>query len=69
MCVHGVYIAWPGARRCSGAGPSRTRCAALNPGATLTLEELTAHLSGRLARFKHPRELRLVDELPGNVTG
>jgi fatty-acyl-CoA synthase len=38
-------------------------------GAVVTLEELTAHLRDRLARFKHPRALELVEELPRNVTG
>jgi fatty-acyl-CoA synthase len=41
----------------------------LADGATLTLDELTEHLRDRLARFKHPRALRLVDALPRNVTG
>ena len=40
-----------------------------SPGATLTLDEITEHLRDRLARFKHPRALRLVAELPRNVTG
>ncbi|MCU1485035.1 MAG: long-chain fatty acid--CoA ligase [Actinomycetia bacterium] len=30
----------------------------------VTLEELTAHCDGRLARFKQPRRLALVDEIP-----
>jgi fatty-acyl-CoA synthase len=38
-------------------------------GADVTLDEITEHLRDRLARFKHPRALRLVDELPRNVTG
>lgn len=38
-------------------------------GAVVTLEDITEHLRDRLARFKHPRALRLVDELPRNVTG
>ncbi|HEY1973122.1 MAG TPA: AMP-binding protein [Pseudonocardia sp.] len=36
---------------------------------TLDLDQLNAHLAGRLARFKQPRALRIVDELPRNVTG
>jgi len=41
-------------------------CAAvvLAPGAELTLEELQAHCADRLARFKQPRRLEPVDELP-----
>ena len=38
-------------------------------GAEITLEDITEHLRDRLARFKQPRALRLVDELPRNVTG
>jgi acyl-CoA synthetase (AMP-forming)/AMP-acid ligase II len=30
----------------------------------VTLEELTAHCDGRLARFKQPRRLALVDAIP-----
>jgi fatty-acyl-CoA synthase len=39
------------------------------PGTEVSLEDITGHLRDRLARFKHPRALRLVDELPRNVTG
>lgn len=42
----------------------------LKPGAgTLTLEELAAHCEGQLARYKIPKILRIVDELPRNATG
>jgi fatty-acyl-CoA synthase len=46
-------------------------CAALvlAPGATEpTVEELRAHCEGRLARFKHPRRVAVVDEIPRTVT-
>jgi len=33
-------------------------------GDSLTLEELTGFLDGRLARFKHPKHLAFVDEMP-----
>jgi fatty-acyl-CoA synthase len=36
----------------------------LRPGATLTLEHLQQHCDGRLARFKVPRRLVIVDEIP-----
>jgi fatty-acyl-CoA synthase len=36
----------------------------LQPGAALTLEDLQAHCTGKLARFKQPRRLEVVDELP-----
>lgn len=41
-------------------------CAVVVPrsGATLELDVLRAHCDGRLARFKWPRRLELVDELP-----
>jgi fatty-acyl-CoA synthase len=38
-------------------------------GANLTLDNLRAVCDGRLARFKQPRRLELVDDLPRNVTG
>ncbi|MCL1960438.1 MAG: long-chain fatty acid--CoA ligase [Desulfovibrionaceae bacterium] len=42
---------------------------ALRPGRTMTLEGLQAFAETRLARYKLPRELRLVDALPRNPTG
>jgi fatty-acyl-CoA synthase len=46
-------------------------CAAvtLEKGYTLTWEELDAFLSARLARYKVPKSLVLLDELPRTVTG
>jgi fatty-acyl-CoA synthase len=38
------------------------------PGATVTLEALLAHAEGQLARFKMPRHITLIDEMPRNVT-
>lgn len=38
------------------------------PGATVTLEGLTAHIDGKIARFKYPRHLATIDEMPRNVT-
>jgi fatty-acyl-CoA synthase len=38
-------------------------------GATVTVESLRAFCDGRLARYKQPRRLELVPELPRNVTG
>jgi fatty-acyl-CoA synthase len=43
--------------------------AALTDGAALDLDRINAHLAGRLARFKQPRKLQVVDALPRNVTG
>jgi len=42
---------------------------ATKPGQTLTLDGLQAFAATRLARYKLPRELRLVDALPRNPTG
>jgi fatty-acyl-CoA synthase len=41
----------------------------LAPGAAATPADLLAHLDGRLARFKHPRRVEVVDALPRNPTG
>ena len=42
----------------------------LVPGAELDATGLAAHLEGRLARFKHPRHVRFLDEpLPRNANG
>jgi acyl-CoA synthetase (AMP-forming)/AMP-acid ligase II len=41
----------------------------LQPGMTLTLDELTAWLGDRLARYKHPRRLQVVDAMPLSGSG
>ncbi|MGP3956864.1 acyl-CoA synthetase [Nonomuraea sp. 3N208] len=41
----------------------------LRPGATAEAEELLKHLDGRLARFKIPKHLEFVPELPKNAAG
>ena len=42
----------------------------LGPDAELTADDLTAHLTGRLARIKHPRHVWFLDEpLPRNANG
>lgn len=41
----------------------------VRPGAALTLAELDQHCNARLARFKHPRRLVIIDELPANAMG
>ncbi len=40
-----------------------------NDGADMTLEELEPHLNDHLARYKHPKDLVLVPELPRNASG
>jgi long-chain acyl-CoA synthetase len=42
---------------------------ALKPGATTTAEDLIAYAKERLAAYKCPREVRIVDELPKGPTG
>jgi fatty-acyl-CoA synthase len=42
---------------------------ALKPEASLTLDAVQAHCRDRLARFKHPARLEIVDALPRNATG
>ncbi|MBA3940544.1 MAG: acid--CoA ligase [Sphingopyxis sp.] len=39
------------------------------PGASVTIEELRAHCGERLARYKHPVRIELVEALPRNATG
>lgn len=41
----------------------------LRTGTTLTLDELNSHARQRLARYKCPRELRIIDVLPRNASG
>ena len=38
------------------------------PGSAITLARLTEHAAGQLAKFKLPKHLTVVDELPRNVT-
>ena len=39
------------------------------PGETVTEEEILDFLHGYLARFKWPKDIRIVDEVPRQVTG
>ena len=41
----------------------------LNPGASLTIDELRSFCAGKLAHYKVPRYLHLCDEFPMTVTG
>ncbi|SFT50444.1 long-chain acyl-CoA synthetase [Geodermatophilus amargosae] len=41
----------------------------LKPGASVTPEELIAHCKERMAAYKYPRSIELLDELPKTVTG
>jgi fatty-acyl-CoA synthase len=44
-------------------------CVVLRDGADLGEDELIARFAGRLARYKHPREVRFFQSLPRNVMG
>ena len=37
--------------------------------ARITQEELLEHCKGRLARFKYPRQVKILKELPKGATG
>src|SRR6185503_18978060 len=50
-------------------GESGRAYAVLRPGATATEEELLAHLRTRLAKFKIPKAVRIVAELPMSAAG
>jgi long-chain acyl-CoA synthetase len=41
----------------------------LKPGASVTPDELIAHCRERMAAYKYPRSIELLDELPKTVTG
>ena len=41
----------------------------LHSGATVTTEELVAHCKERMAAYKYPRQVVVIDELPKTVTG
>lgn len=38
------------------------------PGATVTLDMLLAHADGKLARFKQPKHMAIIDEIPRSAT-
>jgi long-chain acyl-CoA synthetase len=41
----------------------------LKAGAQATAEELIAHCKERMAAYKYPRQIEIIDELPKTVTG
>ena len=41
----------------------------LHPGGTLSLEEIREFLSGKVARFKYPSQMELVDQMPMTASG
>lgn len=41
----------------------------LKPGASATTDELVEHCKQRLAAFKYPRAMYIIDEIPKNPSG
>ena len=50
-------------------GEAAVACVVLAEGASLSEGDLIARFEGKLARFKHPREVRYFDALPRNAMG
>lgn len=50
-------------------GETGCACVVLADGATLTLAELQSHCTGKLAKYKHPTQLFITDEIPRGATG
>ncbi len=50
-------------------GEKNFMCVVLKPGATLTLDEVVAFLRGRVADYKLPEQLEIMDALPMTPTG
>jgi fatty-acyl-CoA synthase len=50
-------------------GEAVTAVVVLNEGCSLTLEEVKAFCRGKIAGYKIPKRLEIVDELPKNATG
>ena len=50
-------------------GEAVTALVVARPGASLTAEQIAAHCATRLARFKAPTVIRVVDALPHSATG
>ena len=74
--VEDVLAEHPGVREAAVVGvPDERRgetvkaFVSLKPGATATEEELIAHCRERMAAYKYPRTVVLVEELPKTVTG
>ncbi|MEP9394870.1 long-chain fatty acid--CoA ligase [Gordonia sp. VNK1] len=74
--IEAVILSMPGVAACGVFGVPHERwgevgCAAitLEDGYTLTYEQLEAYLIERLARYKIPKSMVLLDEIPRNATG
>ncbi|MGH6614444.1 AMP-binding protein [Sphingomonas sp.] len=74
--VEGVLVTNPAVAECAVIGVPDSRWGEVGlavvvatPGHEVTLEALCATCEGKLARYKHPKHLALVDSFPRNVTG
>jgi long-chain acyl-CoA synthetase len=74
--VEDVLAEHPAVRESAVVGvPDETRgetvkaFVSLHSGASVTAEELIAHCKERMAAYKYPRQVELIDELPKTVTG
>ncbi len=74
--VEDVLAEHPGVRESAVVGvPDEKRgetvkaFVSLKPGATVTPDELIAHCKQRMAAYKYPRQVVIIDELPKTVTG
>jgi len=71
--LENVLAAIPGIRECAVVGRLDSRwgevAVAVVVGAGLDREAVLAPFEGRLARFKHPKDVVFVDSLPRNVMG
>ena len=54
---------------CERFGETGCAYVVLKQGSTLELGDIQAHVSDKLAKFKHPGHLRFVDELPRTASG
>jgi fatty-acyl-CoA synthase len=74
--VEGVLLAHPAVGECAVIGVADDKWGEVGlaivvpvDGQTVTLESLQAACEGKLARYKHPKHLRIVESFPRNVTG
>jgi fatty-acyl-CoA synthase len=74
--VEGVLLANPAIAECAVIGVADDQWGEVGlavcvvaPGHELTIESLREACEGKLARYKHPRRLVIVDSFPRNVTG
>ncbi len=74
--VEGVLMSHPAVAECAVIGVPDDRwnevglaVVVTTPGHELTIQSLQSICEGKLARYKHPKHLRIVDTFPRNVTG